>query len=63
MYDNNIPVKRENRDHPLSIRIPERLFKVLEKQAESERRSIADVVNITLEDRFAAAAKERGRQR
>jgi hypothetical protein len=53
MYDNGF-VKRE---HQLSVRITKRLYETLVKQAKTERRSIADVVNIRLEDSFASGAK------
>jgi hypothetical protein len=44
---------RERRDHQLSVRIPRRLLLALEAQAETERRSVADVVNIMLEERYS----------
>jgi hypothetical protein len=40
---------RELRDYQMTIRIPTRLYQALEKQADVERRSIADVVNNVLE--------------
>lgn len=45
---------KEQRDHQLSIRIPKRIRDALEVDAEHERRSIADIINILLEQRYAA---------
>ncbi len=43
---------REPRDHQLTIRTPRRIREALEKQATTENRTIADVVNILLEKRY-----------
>lgn len=56
-------VTRERRGHQLSVRITKRLYQALSKQAETERRSIADIVNIRLDDSFAVTAKAPGQKR
>lgn len=42
------------RDAQLTIRIPRRLRDAIGAQAEAERRTIADVLNNLLEDRYSA---------
>lgn len=42
----------EPRDYQLTIRIPKRVYDELESEAHRDRRSIADVVNIMLEQRY-----------
>lgn len=46
-------VPRDLRDHQFTLRIPTRIRKALEQEAERERRSIADLINLILEDRYA----------
>lgn len=54
---------RELRRHQLSVRIPVRLYQALEAQAEQERRSVADVVNNMLEEKYPSTpAKEKARR-
>ncbi|HSX23392.1 MAG TPA: hypothetical protein VLE97_11515 [Gaiellaceae bacterium] len=54
---------RELRDHQLSVRIPVRIYEALEALAEAERRTVADVVNNMLEERFPVASpKEKARR-
>ena len=45
----------DKRDHQLTIRIPQWLRDELDKEAERERRSVADVVIFALEDRYKRA--------
>lgn len=54
---------RELRDHQLSARIPRRIFTLLEKQAEAERRTVADVINNLLEERYPAQVGREGARR
>jgi len=42
----------EPRNHQLTIRIPRRLRRALDQEAERERRTVADIINIVLEDRY-----------
>src|SRR5262249_36096914 len=42
----------EPRDYQLTIRIPRRVYDELESEANRDHRSIADVVNIMLEQRY-----------
>lgn len=54
---------RELRRHQLSVRIPVRVYQALEAQAEQERRTVADVVNNLLDEKFPiVAAKEKARR-
>ena len=41
-----------NRDYQLSIRIPTTVYGLLRAEADHERRSVADIINIMLEDRY-----------
>lgn len=52
MQDNGMQMATELRDYQLTIRIPRRVYDALETQANHERRSIADVVNNMLEERY-----------
>lgn len=52
-----MPKAADKRDHQLTIRIPKHIREALEREAEAERRSVADVVNILLEDHFAKRSK------
>lgn len=47
-------MSHELRDAQLTIRIPRRLRNAIGAQAEAERRTIADVLNNLLEDRYSA---------
>lgn len=42
------------RDYQISIRIPEVMHKSLETEAYNTRRTIADIINLMLEDRYPA---------
>jgi hypothetical protein len=44
--------RAEKRDHQLTIRIPKRLRDALAREAEADRRSVADIVVNMLEDRY-----------
>jgi hypothetical protein len=50
---------REPRDHQLSVRIPLRVYQALEAQAETERRTVADVLNNLLDERYPFARSRR----
>jgi hypothetical protein len=52
MHDNGTFVAQEPRDHQLTIRIPQRIRDAIGAQAEAERRTVADVVNNLLEERY-----------
>jgi hypothetical protein len=54
---------RELRDHQLSARIPRRIFALMEEQAERERRTVADVLNNLLEERYPAQSSREGARR
>lgn len=57
-------MSQELRNHQLTIRIPQRIRDEIGAQAEAERRTVADVVNNLLEERYpASVAKEKGRSR
>jgi hypothetical protein len=47
-----MPRRGEKRDHQLTIRIPKRLREALDREAEADRRSAADIVVNLLEDRY-----------
>ena len=47
----------EKRDHQLTIRLPKRLRDSLEREAEADRRSVADIVVNMIEDRYAKRAR------
>lgn len=47
------------RNHQLSVRIPQLLYVALKEQAERERRTVADVVNNMLEERYPSVLKGR----
>ncbi len=42
----------DKRDHQLTVRIPQYLRDELDREAERERRSVADIVVFILEDRY-----------
>jgi hypothetical protein len=44
--------RAEKRDQQLTIRIPRRLREALDREAEADRRSAADIVVIMLEERY-----------
>lgn len=46
---------KEPRDEQLTIRLPRRVRVAIEARAESERRSVADVINNILADSLAPA--------
>ena len=48
----DMPRRAEKRDHQLTIRIPKRLREALDREAEADRRSAADIVVIMLEERY-----------
>jgi hypothetical protein len=47
-----MPRRAEKRDHQMTIRIPKRLRDSLNREAEEDRRSVADIVVNLLEDRY-----------
>jgi len=47
-----MPRHAEKRDHQLTIRIPKRLREALDREAEADHRSAADIVVIMLEERY-----------
>jgi uncharacterized protein (DUF1778 family) len=49
--------RAEKRDQQLTIRIPRRLRDALDREAEADRRSVADIVVNMLEDRYAKRAR------
>lgn len=52
----------ELRDTRLSLRVPLTLKQAIEREAERDRRTVADVVIMTLEARFTPrAARKRGK--
>lgn len=51
-WDANMLRRAEKRDHQLTIRIPKRLREALDREAEADRRSAADIVVNMLEDRY-----------
>ena len=55
VHDNVTLVAQEHRDHQLTIRIPQRIRDALDAQAEAERRTVADVLNNLLEERYPAS--------
>lgn len=48
----HMPRRAEKRDHQLTIRIPKRLREALDREAEADRRSAADIVVNMLEERY-----------
>jgi hypothetical protein len=48
------------RDTRLSVRVPHTLKEAIERCAERDRRTVADVVIITLESRFMPRAARKG---
>lgn len=59
MSDNADMVKDtdELRDAKLTIRLPSALLEAIKREADRDRRSVADVIVFTLEDRFAKRRK------
>jgi hypothetical protein len=53
----NDGMTKERRDEKITIRLPGSLLKAIEAEAERDRRSVADVVVLALEDRFAKRRK------
>lgn len=49
----------EIRDEKISIRLPASLLVAIQREAERDRRSVADVIVFTLEARFAKRARTR----
>lgn len=49
---------RDIRDNQFSIRVPERIKKALDDEATRERRSVSDLINVILEDRYAKASRK-----
>jgi len=43
---------RERRDVQISIRIPKRVVKAIDREADDSRRSRADVLNLILDQRY-----------
>ena len=63
MHDNGTAMSQERRNHQLTIRIPQRIRDAIAAQAEHESRSVADVVNNVLAERYPdPASKERRRR-
>jgi uncharacterized protein (DUF1778 family) len=56
-----MPKEASVRDARLSIRIPAGLKEAIERAAERERRSVADVVVFALEDAFLKRARKGGK--
>lgn len=52
-------MRRQLRKHQLSVRIPRQIYAALKKQAESERRTVADVLNNMLEERYLTVTRGR----
>lgn len=52
-----MPRVADKRDEQLTIRIPKRLREALDREAEADRRSVADVVVNMLEDRYGKRAR------
>ena len=64
MHDNGAAcMSQEPRNHQLTIRIPQRVRDAIAAQAEHERRSIADVVNNVLAERYPVPARKERRRR
>jgi hypothetical protein len=56
-------VSQELRDNQLTIRIPQRIRDMVEEQAARERRTVADVINNLLDERYPAPPREGARRR
>jgi len=57
-------VAQELRDHQLTLRIPRRIHDAINAQAETERRSVAAVINNALEKLYPVPSmKKRARRR
>lgn len=54
-----MPKGPERRDERITIRIPSSLREALDREAEAQRRSVADVVTIILTDALAKRGKGR----
>ena len=57
MQDNGT-MTRNIRDHQLTIRIPQRLRDELETEADRDHRSVADIINIMLEQRYPPVPRQ-----
>lgn len=55
-------VAQEPRDNRLTIRIPQRIRDALEAQAKDERRTMADVINNLLGERYPVVSREKTRR-
>jgi hypothetical protein len=63
-HDNvTLLVTQEPRDHQLTLRIPQRIRKALDAQAKAERRSLADVLNNLLIERYPTVPLRKKRRR
>ena len=49
---------REPRDQQITIRIPTRIRAALEQEADHERRTVADIINLALEARYPLVPRE-----
>ena len=58
MADNDDMAKEDVRDARITVRIPSALKNALEREAERDRRSIADVLIFILEERFAKRTRK-----
>lgn len=56
-----MPKETSIRDTRLSVRIPARLKEAIERAAERERRSVADLVVFALEDAFLKRTRKGGK--
>jgi predicted HicB family RNase H-like nuclease len=52
-----MPRVADKRDQQLTVRIPKRLREALDREAEADRRSVADVIVNMLEDRYGKRAR------
>jgi predicted HicB family RNase H-like nuclease len=56
-------VPQEPRNRQLTIRIPQRIHEAIEAQADTERRSVADIINNALEKLYPPPAVAERRRR
>jgi hypothetical protein len=53
----DVPMATDPRTSRVNVRVPQHLRDALDREAERERRNLADIVNILLEDAIAARRK------